>query len=368
MTTNANRAVLERAGDRWNAGDLDGYLRLYSPEVTLHGYPGVVPGLESARGFYRGFFSAFPGSRLSFDDVFGDDDRLACRFVVRATHGGEFQGIAATGRQIGAAGHHHPAIPRWCLRRALEPGGLPVVVDPARRHALSAADRSRLLSMRLVPQLLANIAGMAVVFALVLFLPAGTLAWTAGWIFFALFFVFVLALSFWLLRFNRDLLVERLTGVGRRDQKTWDKVILAMAGLGFFAWLALMALDAGRFHWSHVPMWAQALGAVLLIGSFWLFYLTFRYNPYLSPAVRLQSERAHRVVDTGPYHYVRHPMYAGFALFTVEHRAAARLVGRPGRERRRWSRWSRCALRSKNASCARSSRVTTCTRGACDIG
>ena len=52
------------------------------------------------RGFYRGFFSAFPGSQLSFDDVFGDDDRLACRFVVRATHGGEFQGIAATGRQI----------------------------------------------------------------------------------------------------------------------------------------------------------------------------------------------------------------------------------------------------------------------------
>ena len=221
--------------------------------------------------------------------------------------------------------------------------------------------------MRLVPQLLANIAGMAVVFALVLFLPAGTLAWTAGWIFFALFFVFVLALSFWLLRFNRDLLVERLTGVGRRDQKTWDKVILAMAGLGFFAWLALMALDAGRFHWSRVPLWAQALGAVLLIGSFWLFYLTFRYNPYLSPAVRLQSERAHSVVDTGPYHYVRHPMYAGFALFTV---STALLLGSWQAWSRacRWSRWSRCALRSKSASCARSSRVTTCTRGVCDIG
>jgi protein-S-isoprenylcysteine O-methyltransferase Ste14 len=171
--------------------------------------------------------------------------------------------------------------------------------------------------MRLVLQLLANIAGMAVVFALVLFLPAGTLAWRAGWIFFALFFVFVCALSFWLLRFNRDLLVERLTGVGRRDQKAWDKILLAMAGLGFFAWLALMALDAVRFGWSRVPTWMQGLGAVLLFGSFWIFYLTFRYNPYLSPAVRLQSERAHRVVDTGPYRYVRHPMYAGFALFTV---------------------------------------------------
>jgi protein-S-isoprenylcysteine O-methyltransferase Ste14 len=171
--------------------------------------------------------------------------------------------------------------------------------------------------MRLVLQLLANIAGMAVVFALVLFLPAGTLWWTAGWVFFGLFFAFVLALSFWLLRFNRDLLIERLTGVGRRDQKTWDKVILGMAGLGFFAWLALMALDARRYHWSRVPMWAQGLGAVLLVASFWLFYLTFRYNPYLSPAVRLQSDRAHSVIDTGPYRYVRHPMYSGFALFTV---------------------------------------------------
>ena len=171
--------------------------------------------------------------------------------------------------------------------------------------------------MRLVLQLLANIAGMAVVFALVLFLPAGTLAWTAGWVFFALFFAFVLALSFWLLRFNRDLLIERLTGVGRRDQKTWDKVILAVAGLGFFAWLALMALDGRRYHWSRVPTFAQGLGAVLLVASFWLFYLTFRYNPYLSPAVRLQTDRAQSVIDTGPYRYVRHPMYSGFALFTV---------------------------------------------------
>ncbi len=169
----------------------------------------------------------------------------------------------------------------------------------------------------LVPKLLANIAGMAVAFALVLFWPAGTPAWPAGWTFYLLFFAFVVALSFWLLRFNRDLLIERLTGVGRRDQKTWDKVILALAGLGFFAWLALMPLDAVRFQWSRMPSWVQALGALLLLCSFWLFYLTFRYNPYLSPAVRLQSERAHVVVDSGPYRYVRHPMYAGFALFTV---------------------------------------------------
>jgi protein-S-isoprenylcysteine O-methyltransferase Ste14 len=54
---------------------------------------------------------------------------------------------------------------------------------------------------------------------------------------------------------------------------------------------------------------------VVLIGAFYLFFLTFRENSYLSPVVRIQKERGHRVVSTGPYHYVRHPMYAGFLLF-----------------------------------------------------
>ena len=53
------------------------------------------------------------------------------------------------------------------------------------------------------------------------------------------------------------------------------------------------------------------------MGSFYLFYLTFRENSFLSPAVRIQTERAQTVVSTGPYAYVRHPMYAGFVLFTL---------------------------------------------------
>lgn len=63
--------------------------------------------------------------------------------------------------------------------------------------------------------------------------------------------------------------------------------------------------------------WLQGFGAVVLLNSFYLFYLTFRENPYLSPAVRVQSERSQTVVRTGPYRHVRHPMYAAFALFTT---------------------------------------------------
>jgi protein-S-isoprenylcysteine O-methyltransferase Ste14 len=118
-----------------------------------------------------------------------------------------------------------------------------------------------------------------------------------------------------LLRFNPELLEERLTGIGKPNQKTWDKVLLAIMAVAFFAWFAVMGLDAMRFRWSRLPVWLQGLGALLLVISFYVFYLTFRENPYLSPAVRIQSERAQRVISTGPYRWVRHPLYAGFAVF-----------------------------------------------------
>ena len=160
--------------------------------------------------------------------------------------------------------------------------------------------------------------------AIAQFLPAGTLAWPAGWIFFLLMSGFSIGLSLWLWRFNPELLNERLTGVGRADQKTWDKVFLALTAVVFAGWIVIMGLDAVRFKWSHVPLWLQWVGALLLIGSFYIFYRTFRENTYLSPAVRIQAERGQTVVSTGPYKYVRHPLYAGFVLFAL---GAALLLG-----------------------------------------
>ncbi|MCL4552311.1 MAG: isoprenylcysteine carboxylmethyltransferase family protein [Candidatus Marsarchaeota archaeon] len=154
--------------------------------------------------------------------------------------------------------------------------------------------------------------GLVVVFALALFLPAGTLAWPAGWVFLVLFFGFVAAINLWLLRHNPGLLQERMTGVGSPDQKTGDQVVFALAGVLFFAWLVVMPLDAVRFRWSLMPVWLQPIGAVIVLCSFVLFFLTFRENSYLSPAVRVQQDRGQTVVSTGPYRYVRHPMYAAF--------------------------------------------------------
>jgi protein-S-isoprenylcysteine O-methyltransferase Ste14 len=158
--------------------------------------------------------------------------------------------------------------------------------------------------------------GVFVAFALALFLPAGTLAWAAGWVFLALFFGFYLALTRWLLQHNPALLRERLR-LRTADQQGWDKILFPLLLLFPFMWFLFLSFDATRAHWSPVPNWVQIVGAIVLICSFALLFLTFRENAYLSPVVRIQAERGHTVVATGPYHYVRHPMYAAIVLFVV---------------------------------------------------
>ncbi|HXY54118.1 MAG TPA: isoprenylcysteine carboxylmethyltransferase family protein [Nitrospirota bacterium] len=162
--------------------------------------------------------------------------------------------------------------------------------------------------------LVAQIAILFLVIAVVLFLPAGTIAWRSGWIFFGLFLGFVVAITSWLYGHDPGLLQERMI-VFKPGQEVWDKVLYIFMEVLFFAWLGLMPLDAARFHWSRMPVWLQVFGAIILLCSFYLFFLTFRENPYLSSAVRIQKERGQTVISTGPYHFVRHPMYSAFIPF-----------------------------------------------------
>lgn len=159
--------------------------------------------------------------------------------------------------------------------------------------------------------------GLFAVFALALFLGAGTILWPAGWAYLVLFFGANVALARWLFKNDPGLLQERMTGFGKSGEPIWDKVFLVGLEVFLLAWLVLMGLDAVRFHWSQMPAWLQVVGAILLVGSFPLFFLTFKENPYASPAVRVQTERGQTVITTGPYHYVRHPMYAAGIPFGI---------------------------------------------------
>ena len=148
--------------------------------------------------------------------------------------------------------------------------------------------------------------------ALAFFVPAGTAAWFAAWAYLILFTVYSAAITLWLLGHDPGLLEER---IGSRPQKAWDKLFIAALCVVFFAWLILMPLDAVRFHWSRMAVWLQAVGVIVLLFSYYIFYLTFRENPYLSGVVRIQKDRGQTVVSTGPYSHVRHPMYAGAFLY-----------------------------------------------------
>jgi protein-S-isoprenylcysteine O-methyltransferase Ste14 len=167
-----------------------------------------------------------------------------------------------------------------------------------------------------VKALVIQVAGAFTVFVLALFIPAGTIAWLAGWIFLLLFFGFSLFIFFWLYRHNPGLLRERMR-LGTSDQQAWDKVLFPLLQVYLLVWLVFVSLDATRFHWSPVPIWLQVVGALGLLCSFYLLFVTFRENSYLSPVIRIQGERGQEVISTGPYHYVRHPMYSAILIFIV---------------------------------------------------
>jgi len=148
-----------------------------------------------------------------------------------------------------------------------------------------------------------------------LFASAGTLAWPAAWAYLALMGGASAVIELMLLRDDPALLAERLEPPIQQGQEFWDKVWIVAFLLLFLAWLPLMAVDAVRFGWSHVPTWLQVFGGGAIVACYCISYLTFRENTFLAPVVRLQTERGHHVVSTGPYARVRHPMYAGAVLY-----------------------------------------------------
>lgn len=92
--------ALSAALERWNAGDLDGYLSLYDEKILLHGYTPEPMGKEQARGFYEGIFQAFDTPKLAFDEVLWDGDACSIRFTMTGRHVYEFMGVPATGTAI----------------------------------------------------------------------------------------------------------------------------------------------------------------------------------------------------------------------------------------------------------------------------
>ena len=162
-------------------------------------------------------------------------------------------------------------------------------------------------------RILLRVTADAGVVGVVLFLAAGTLAWRRAWVLLGVLLVVRVASAIAVFRVNPALLRERATVLMHRDQPAVDKVVLlAFMTTAFIGVPAVAALDV--FHWNLLPdppMLVAALGLGLFVLGWIITALALRENAFAVTVVRRQAERHHRVVDTGVYGVVRHPMYAG---------------------------------------------------------
>lgn len=162
----------------------------------------------------------------------------------------------------------------------------------------------------MLPRLVTQAAIFLAIHAALLFGGAGTTRWPAGWAMLGILGTGSLATGLWLLRRDPDLLRERMTLPLHADQPRRDQWLLLGLGLLWWAWLFAMGADAAsRGFAALLPL--QALGALLAIAAYALVAWTFAANSFASPAVRMQHDRGHKVIEHGPYAFVRHPMYAG---------------------------------------------------------
>ena len=145
-----------------------------------------------------------------------------------------------------------------------------------------------------------------------LFWAAGTLSWTRGWVHVGLWIVTLATNLVILLRTNPEVLATRMN----RQQvfAKFEKVMLPLFVPAMLAIPVVAGLDAVRYAWTFLPLWAMWPGVIVHVagGAFMLWAMMV--NPYLAKEVRIQTERGHRVITTGPYAIVRHPMYVGLIL------------------------------------------------------
>ena len=147
--------------------------------------------------------------------------------------------------------------------------------------------------------------------AVLLFVAAGTIGWGGGWVYILLTAACSTATTAWLFRHDPGLLAERLKSLVQRGQSAFDKALILVFFLLYYAWLAFMAADAVRFGWSKVPAWLQAAGVLFSVIGYWVVFRAFKANSFAAPVIKIQRDRNQKVIDSGPYAVVRHPMYAG---------------------------------------------------------
>jgi protein-S-isoprenylcysteine O-methyltransferase Ste14 len=164
--------------------------------------------------------------------------------------------------------------------------------------------------MMLIIRLLLQLVVWTALMGALLLGTAGDWHWPQAWAFIAIFVFGGIGFGLWLGSHDPELLAQRLGSLSQRGQPLWDRIFMIGAVVTWLLWFVVMAFDAERKHWSDMPVWLNAIGGILTIGGFLAVLRVFRENSFAAPVIRVQNEREQRVIDTGPYAIVRHPMYA----------------------------------------------------------
>ncbi|MGA9825666.1 MAG: isoprenylcysteine carboxylmethyltransferase family protein [Methylocystis sp.] len=155
---------------------------------------------------------------------------------------------------------------------------------------------------------------LAAVVALLLFVPAGTPRYWQAWTYLAVFFGASVLITRYLMKNDPALLRRRLRGGPTAEKETSQKIIMSFTSIGYVALLVVSALDH-RFGWSSPPAFLTIAADVLILLGLYIVFLVYRENSFSSATIEVAADQ--RVISTGPYAVVRHPMYAGGFLYLL---------------------------------------------------
>jgi protein-S-isoprenylcysteine O-methyltransferase Ste14 len=155
---------------------------------------------------------------------------------------------------------------------------------------------------------------LQVILALVIFLPSGSLHYWQGWLFWLVFFACVLVVTLYFVKHDPHLIENRMKAGPGAEQQRSQKIIQAFTGTLAAALVIVSGLDH-RYGWSSVPTPIVLLGDALVVLGFAIVYQVFKENSFAASTIKVEAEQ--RVISTGPYAIVRHPMYVGGALMLL---------------------------------------------------
>lgn len=169
-------------------------------------------------------------------------------------------------------------------------------------------DRGKRVSRKLFGQAILKFISGLILAGVLIFLPAGSFAYRQGWLLMGILFIPMFAAGLVLMVKNPELLRKRLNA---REKETEQKEVILLSGIVFAAAFVFAGLNF-RFGWMVLPMWVSYTAAAVFLAGYVLYAEVLRENAYLSRTVEVQPDQ--KVIDTGLYGVVRHPMYMSTLL------------------------------------------------------